>query len=89
MLSPLSREASVLVLFTKAWPRRGLQRFFVLFFIELFTRKVEVAGIASAASGLWMSQISRNLTDASNGILNGKRYLIHDIAARCSPFPSS
>jgi hypothetical protein len=46
--------------------------------MELSTRKVEIAGIASAASGLWMSQIGRNLTDAADGILNGKRYLIHD-----------
>src|SRR5258706_6196557 len=44
----------------------------------MHTRKVEIAGIASAANGLWMSQIGRNLTDAVDGILNGKRYLIHD-----------
>jgi len=62
----------------EVWTRRGLQRFFVLFFMELSTRKVEIAGIASAASGLWMSQIGRNLTDAGDGILNGKQYLIHD-----------
>jgi putative transposase len=62
----------------EVWTRRGLQRFFVLVFIELSTRKVEIGGIASAASGLWMSQIGRNLTDANDGILKGKRYLIHD-----------
>ena len=50
----------------------------VLFFMELSTRKVQIAGIASSANGLWMSQIARNLTDAEEGILNGKRYLIHD-----------
>ena len=50
----------------------------ILFFIELSTRKVEIAGIASNANGLWMSQIGRNLTDAVNGLLKGKRYLIHD-----------
>ena len=50
----------------------------MLFFIELSTRKVEIAGIATAANGLWMSQIGRNLTDAVDGILKGKRYLIHD-----------
>src|SRR5450432_351541 len=58
--------------------RHGLQRFMVLFFIELATRRVEIAGIARTANGLWMSQIGRNLTDAVDGILNGKRYLIHD-----------
>jgi hypothetical protein len=62
----------------EAWTRRGLQRFMVLFFIELSTRKVQIAGIASVANGLWMGQIGRNLTDAVDGILKGKRYLIHD-----------
>jgi len=50
----------------------------VLFFIELSTRKVEIAGVAASANGLWMSQIGRNVTDAVDGILHGKRYLIHD-----------
>jgi len=39
---------------------------------------VEIAGIGAAANGLWMSQIGRNLTDAVDGILSGKHYLIHD-----------
>ncbi len=60
------------------WTRRGLRRFIVLFLIELSTREVEIAGIAAAANRLWMSQIGRNLTDAVDGILVGKRYVIHD-----------
>jgi transposase InsO family protein len=62
----------------EVWTRRGLQRFVVLFFIELSTRRVEIAGIAAKANELWMDQIGRNLTDSMEGILNGKRYLIHD-----------
>lgn len=62
----------------EAWTPCGLQRLIVLFFIELSTRKVEIAGIASVANGLRMEQIGRNLTDACDGILKGKRYLIHD-----------
>jgi hypothetical protein len=62
----------------EAWTRRGLQRFVILFFMELSTRKVEIAGIASSPSGLWMNRVGRNLTDAVDGLLNGKRYLIHD-----------
>ena len=50
----------------------------MLFFIELSTRKVEIAGVAPIANGLWMTQIGRNLTDPVDGILKGKRYLIHD-----------
>src|SRR5579872_214444 len=62
----------------EVWTRRGLQRFVVLFFIELSTRKIEIAGIAARANGLWMSQIGRNLTDPVDGLLAGKRFLIHD-----------
>jgi transposase InsO family protein len=62
----------------EVWTRQGLQRFMVLFFIELSTRKVEIAGIASVANGLWMTQIARNVTDPVDSILQGKRYLIHD-----------
>jgi putative transposase len=62
----------------EVWTRRGLQRFLILFFLELSTRKVEIVGVASSANGLWMAQISRNVTDAVDGIRNGKRYLIQD-----------
>jgi putative transposase len=34
--------------------------------------------MARSANGLWLSQIARNLTDAEEGILTGKRYLIHN-----------
>jgi hypothetical protein len=62
----------------EVWTRRGLQRFTVLFFIELATRKVELGGIARTPNGMWMHPIGRNLTDDVDGILVGKRYLIHD-----------
>jgi putative transposase len=62
----------------EVWTAKGLQRFMVLFFIELSTRRVEIAGISASANGLWMSQIARNLTDSVDGLLTGKRYLIHD-----------
>ena len=62
----------------EVWTARGLKRFLILFFIDLSTRRVEIAGMASNANGLWMSQVGRNVTDAVDGTLNGKRYLIHD-----------
>src|SRR4051794_19263940 len=53
-------------LFTvEVWTASGLKRFLVLFFIDLSTRKVEIAGIASTANGL-MSQIGRRVTCAVN-----------------------
>jgi putative transposase len=62
----------------EAWTRRGLTRFLVLFFIDLASRRVQIAGLARQANGLWMSQVARNLSDAAEGFLVGKRYLIHD-----------
>ena len=52
----------------------------MLFFIDLSTRKVEIAGVSGTISGVWMRQIGRNLTDGADSILKGKRYLIHDRA---------
>ena len=62
----------------EVWTRKGLRRYMVLFFIEIFTRRGQIAGISATANGLWMNQIARNLTDAVDGLLTGKGYLIHD-----------
>jgi hypothetical protein len=56
----------------------------VLLLIELSTRRVEVAGIARVADGLWMAQVARNLTDGTDGFFNRKRYLIHDRDPLCT-----
>ena len=42
---------------TEIWTVKGLTRYLVLFFIDLSTRKVEIAGIASRANGLWMRHL--------------------------------
>ena len=39
----------------EVWTRRGLQVFVVLFSVELSTRKVQIAIIATDPHGLWMS----------------------------------
>ncbi len=57
---------------------RGLIRYWVLFVIDLETRRVEIAGVSPAPNGNWMIQMARNLTDVEDGFLNGNRYLIHD-----------
>jgi len=78
----LSQHREVIVaadFFTvEAWTREGLTRFLVLFLIDVSTRRVEIAGLAKRANGLWMSQVARKLSDAAEGFLLGKRYLIHD-----------
>jgi len=62
----------------EVWTRPGLTRFIMLFLIDLSTRRVEIAGIATKANGLWMDQVARDLCDDGDGFLTGKRYLIHD-----------
>ena len=62
----------------EVWTKKGLQRFLVLFFIELSSRRVQLGGIARSPNGFWMDQIGRNATDREDGVLKKKRYLIHD-----------
>src|SRR6476620_7490032 len=62
----------------EVWTAKGLQRFIVLFLIDLSTRRVQVAGISAVANGLCMLQLCRNLTDSVDVLVIGKRYLIHD-----------
>jgi putative transposase len=49
------------------WTGGGLTRFAVLFVIDLSTRRIEIAGIAPEPEAGWMNQVSRNVTDASDG----------------------
>jgi putative transposase len=56
----------------------GLVRHFVLFVIDLKSRRVEIAGIIHQPHDAWMKQAARNLTDAVDGFLRGKWKLIHD-----------
>jgi hypothetical protein len=56
----------------------GLIRYHVFFFIDIASRKVEIAGITSRPEGRWMDQIARNLLDVEDGFLLGKRYLLLD-----------
>ncbi len=57
---------------------RGLVTYYVLFFIHLESRRVEVAGITSHPNEAWMKQIARNVTMDEWGFLESRRYLIHD-----------
>jgi transposase InsO family protein len=56
----------------------GPVRYSVLFIMDLGTRRVEIAGIKTEPYEQWMKQVARNLTDAVEGFLRGKRYLIVD-----------
>ena len=57
---------------------RGLVTYYVLFFIHLESRRVEVAGITPHPNEAWMKQVARNVTMDEWGFLESRRYLIHD-----------
>jgi putative transposase len=63
---------------TEVWTPLGLKTYYVLFVIDLKTRRVQVAGITMHPTDAFMAQIARNLTDAVDGFLTGHRILICD-----------
>jgi transposase InsO family protein len=68
---------------------RGLVTFYVLFFMHLQSRQVEIAGITTHPNEAWMKQIARNVTMDEWGFLGRCRYLIHDRDTKfCQSFRS-
>ena len=57
---------------------RGLVTYYVLFFIHLDSRRVDIAGITIHPDEPWMKQIARNATMEGCGVLRDCRYLLHD-----------
>src|SRR3979490_613020 len=56
---------------------RGLVTYYVLFFIHLESRRVDIAGITVHPDEPWMKQIARNATMEDCGALRACRYLLH------------
>ena len=62
----------------EVFTHRGLMTFYVLFFIHLGSRRVDIAGITIHPNECWMKQTARNVTMDGWGFLGNCRYLIHD-----------
>jgi putative transposase len=62
----------------EVWRLSGLTTYYVLFFIQISTRTVKIAGITAYPDTAWMVQMARNITDSETGMLVGKRTLIID-----------
>jgi len=72
---------------TEVWTLGGLVTFYVLFFIELGSRRVHMAGVTLHPNAQWMVQVARNATMEEWGFLKPGQYLIHDRDAKfCAAF---
>ena len=69
----------------EVWTRGGLVTFYLLFVMELKTRRVHFAGCTPNPNEAWMKQIARNLTDPFDGFLLGKRYVLMDRDGKFCP----
>jgi len=69
----------------EVWSKGGLVTFYLLFVMDLATRRAHFAGCTPNPDGPWMQQIARNLTDAEDGFLKGKRYVLLDRDGKFSP----
>jgi putative transposase len=54
----------------------SLRRYYVLFFIELGSRRVHLAGCTTNPTGAWVTQQARNLS--FTGVFERTRFLVHD-----------
>jgi putative transposase len=62
----------------EAWTKTGLVSYYLLFVMQIATRRVYCAGCTANPDELWMVQIARNLSDPEYGFLRRKRFLIMD-----------
>ena len=60
------------------WSLKGLLTFYVLFVIDLPTRRISIYCMTTQPDAGWMLQISRNLLDPEAGFLRTKKHLIVD-----------
>jgi len=71
----------------EVWTTCGLVTYYILFFLQVGSRKVHIAGITPHPNGPWMTQMARNSTMAEWGFLIPGQHVIHDRDTKfCSAF---
>ena len=62
----------------EVWTKGGLVTYYLLFVMEVATRRVHLAACTASLGDAFMRRIARNLTDPFDGFLTGKRYILMD-----------
>ena len=75
MFPTVDRDSAIPI---EVWTKSGLVTVYLLFVMELATRRVRFAGCTTNPDEFWMCQAARNLSDAEDGFLHGKKYLLMD-----------
>ena len=68
----------------EVWTKGGLVTYFLLFAMELKTRRVHFAACTPTLGDAYMKQIARNLTDPFDGFLKDSKYVLMDRDANFS-----
>jgi putative transposase len=68
----------------EVWTKGGLVTYYLLFVMELATRRVHLAACTPSLGDAFMGQIARNLTDPFDGFVKDKRYVLIDRDANFS-----
>jgi len=66
----------------EVWTRNGLVTYYILFFIQMKSRKIYIAGWTPNPNGAWMTQMARNASLADWGFLIAGKHLLHDRDAK-------
>jgi hypothetical protein len=56
----------------EVWTKSGLVTFYLLFVMEVATRRVHFAGCTTSPDQRWMQQVARSLTDPNNSGLRAE-----------------
>lgn len=68
----------------EVWTKGGLVTYYLLFVMELKTRRVHLAACTTTLGDACMKQIARNLTDPFDGVLKDSKYVLMDRDANFS-----
>ena len=62
----------------EVWIKGGITTFYLLFVMELKTRRIAFAGCTTNSNEAWMKTVALELTNHEDGFLNDKKYLMMD-----------